>query len=276
MHSPRHATIDEFEAIWVRALRFAERQLQFDGRGRFRQFDVAVLVGLTDVRPMTSGTRDSSETQAFRAALRRVMSREQAVAATAASEPHRECAWIQVNHHAAHALSGFYDSPFDSAIILSLDAGGTDGYFNVFYASRSNAGRLWPHHDREGLLWHGDTPSSGVVHRALGIRALHWLREYRINAGGAYETVARGIKEVVNDGCDPQVVDCPHCFHRSGSSSPCAHLAGSMMGYAVLGAARPQWLTALEQKYRTMMLPYDKDMAVQNYQSVLPHAMTWM
>ena len=40
--------------------------------------------------------------------------------------------WRFVNHHRAHALLGFYASPFRTAMIMSYDAGGNDGFFNFY------------------------------------------------------------------------------------------------------------------------------------------------
>ena len=40
-------------------------------------------------------------------------------------------------HHEAHAAYGFYDSPFDSALVVTADGGGWDGVFNVYHANRT-------------------------------------------------------------------------------------------------------------------------------------------
>ena len=40
--------------------------------------------------------------------------------------------WRNVNHHEAHALMGYFASPFRSAFVLSYDGGGNDGVFNAF------------------------------------------------------------------------------------------------------------------------------------------------
>jgi len=41
-------------------------------------------------------------------------------------------------HHECHATSAFYQSPFYESIIFSFDGGGSDGFFNIYYGSRSN------------------------------------------------------------------------------------------------------------------------------------------
>lgn len=37
----------------------------------------------------------------------------------------------------AHASLGFFNSPFNHALILSYDGGGNDGTFNIYYGNRS-------------------------------------------------------------------------------------------------------------------------------------------
>ena len=46
--------------------------------------------------------------------------------------------WVTVDHHVAHAALGFYDSPFQRALVLSYDGGGNDGTFNVYSAGRTS------------------------------------------------------------------------------------------------------------------------------------------
>eukprot|EP00438_Fugacium_kawagutii_P021036 Skav205794 [mRNA] locus=scaffold340:457962:459722:- [translate_table: standard] len=40
--------------------------------------------------------------------------------------------WRNANHHESHALMAYYSSPFRSALIISFDGGGNDGFWNVF------------------------------------------------------------------------------------------------------------------------------------------------
>ena len=44
---------------------------------------------------------------------------------------------VALHHHDAHAAYGLYDSPFRSALVLSLDGGGDDGYCHVYLGSRA-------------------------------------------------------------------------------------------------------------------------------------------
>lgn len=45
---------------------------------------------------------------------------------------------INCLHHHSHAAGTFYQSPFEEAIVISYDGGGSDGFFNVFLADRTN------------------------------------------------------------------------------------------------------------------------------------------
>jgi carbamoyltransferase len=42
-------------------------------------------------------------------------------------------------HHRAHAAGTFYQSPFQEALIISFDGGGSDGFFNIYTATRENS-----------------------------------------------------------------------------------------------------------------------------------------
>lgn len=42
----------------------------------------------------------------------------------------------RVDHHLAHAAAAFYQSPFESALLISYDGGGNDGTFRSFLGSR--------------------------------------------------------------------------------------------------------------------------------------------
>ena len=41
-------------------------------------------------------------------------------------------------HHQGHASFGFYDSPFDSALVVSMDGGGWEGAFQIYVANRTS------------------------------------------------------------------------------------------------------------------------------------------
>ena len=50
--------------------------------------------------------------------------------------------WRHVDHHEAHALSAFHSSPFRSALVVSYDSAGNDGYFNVYLGSFDKVKRI--------------------------------------------------------------------------------------------------------------------------------------
>ena len=64
---------------------------------------------------------------------------EQSPWVPASPGPHaglRFAAAATVHHHDAHALYAFYDSPFRTALVLSVDGGGDDGTCHVYAADR--------------------------------------------------------------------------------------------------------------------------------------------
>ena len=44
-----------------------------------------------------------------------------------------------LHHWAGHASYGFFDSPFKTALVVSIDGGGDDGSLNVFFGNRTNS-----------------------------------------------------------------------------------------------------------------------------------------
>lgn len=46
--------------------------------------------------------------------------------------------WVNFNHHISHITGSFYQSPFKSAVGISIDGGGDDGYFNIYYCDKIN------------------------------------------------------------------------------------------------------------------------------------------
>lgn len=109
--------------------------------------------------------------------------------------------WVFVDHHVSHAVAGFHDSPFDSALVFSYDGGGNDGNTRLFYAA---AGQLLSLH--------------------------HW----RFNIGVTYTNLAMGILGSSPETSDEWDDGCSH----SGIDGPvsCLRFAGRFMGYAGLGA----------------------------------------
>lgn len=47
--------------------------------------------------------------------------------------------YINCLHHRSHAAGTFYQSPFEEALIISFDGGGSDGFFNFYTANRKDS-----------------------------------------------------------------------------------------------------------------------------------------
>jgi carbamoyltransferase len=45
--------------------------------------------------------------------------------------------YVWLSHHFAHAYSGFYQSSYESALVVSFDGGSDEGFFNVYLANRT-------------------------------------------------------------------------------------------------------------------------------------------
>eukprot|EP00667_Euglena_gracilis_P005048 EG_transcript_5080 len=84
-------------------------------------------------------------------------------------------AWVDVPHHLAHAAHGFYDSPFQRALIVSADGGGDDLPFNVYLGSR--AAGIKPLHHSPLNLGHAYMVAAMVLPALRGPRVPDCQRE---------------------------------------------------------------------------------------------------
>ena len=131
--------------------------------------------------------------------------------------------WRNVNHHEAHAMLGYFASPFRSAFILSYDGGANDGVFNAFVA-----------------------------------RGLHLYRIARqpLNLAVAYHTLASYLPEVTGMNTTP--VACNRVLELTEGDwiplriwyehTQMLSFAGKLMGYSGLAQPSPElgpWI----QKY---------------------------
>jgi len=116
--------------------------------------------------------------------------------------------WHYVEHHKAHAALGFYDSPFQSAAVFSIDGGGNDGCFRVFHADSANG-----------------------IEAATGdyVESLRW-----INMGVAYAWLASIIQELR-----------PDTKLGPPSMDEVLSLPGKFMALAARGNVRPHWSQGL-------------------------------
>ena len=116
--------------------------------------------------------------------------------------------WSSMDHHEAHARLGFHASPFQSALILSYDAGGNDGWFIVY------AG--------EG-------------------QTLNLVKRFNYNLGHSYNFLATFLPEVsrYRDLCS-QIPSTDWMLVEDQNSYSDLKNAGKLMGYAATGEARPE------------------------------------
>ncbi|XP_033096246.1 nodulation protein NolO-like [Anneissia japonica] len=118
--------------------------------------------------------------------------------------------WVTASHHDCHASLGFYDSPFNDALIFSYDGGGNDGAFNVYHGNRSD----------------------GIKH----------IERVPLNLGIRYRSLTRTIPAITKKEFNPNVM------HMYTGHAPLA-LTGKMMGYSALGNVRKEWIPAFREYY---------------------------
>eukprot|EP01012_Entosiphon_sulcatum_P010441 TRINITY_DN16103_c0_g1_i1.p1 TRINITY_DN16103_c0_g1~~TRINITY_DN16103_c0_g1_i1.p1 ORF type:complete len:569 (+),score=116.20 TRINITY_DN16103_c0_g1_i1:33-1709(+) len=119
--------------------------------------------------------------------------------------------WREEPHSLSHAVHGFYDSGFESALVVVADADERDGAFSVWWASR-----------REGVR--------------LG-------KSVALNLALAYEFAAASLKEM-NSGRPEERCWKDHPLH-------CNKYAGTLMGYAALGQPTDGWKRTLRPLFET-------------------------
>ncbi|EDV25487.1 uncharacterized protein TRIADDRAFT_55626 [Trichoplax adhaerens] len=125
--------------------------------------------------------------------------------------------WIAVDHHLCHATLGFYDSPFQNALILSYDGGGNDGTFNIYSGTRKDY-------------------------------KIQLIKKIGLNLGTPYRQLATCMPEVTGKTFSN---DEPTNYMRF---APLA-LSGKVMGYAALGKVRKEWHQELSDYYKWFVTP---------------------
>lgn len=124
--------------------------------------------------------------------------------------------WVAIDHHKCHAALGFYDSPFNNALILSYDGGGNDGTFNIYHGNRENGITL--------------------------------VEKVALNLGTPYRQIAMAMPEVTGEKHDAEGIT---TFMRF---APLA-LSGKVMGYAALGSVREDWVPHFYEYYQRFLTP---------------------
>eukprot|EP00931_Biecheleriopsis_adriatica_P036058 TRINITY_DN20792_c0_g1_i1.p1 TRINITY_DN20792_c0_g1~~TRINITY_DN20792_c0_g1_i1.p1 ORF type:complete len:611 (+),score=94.97 TRINITY_DN20792_c0_g1_i1:155-1987(+) len=118
--------------------------------------------------------------------------------------------WRVVDHHTAHAFSGFYASPFRSAVIFTFDAGGNDGTFNVYLGTGTE---------------------------------IHLMTKYNLNMGHSYTEIGCMLPEVAGRSIDSMCSDSDAAI--SGDHVPCETevrnaVPGKLMGYSAVSEEHPE------------------------------------
>ena len=171
--------------------------------------------------------------------------------------------WESVPHHLSHASSGFYASPFRHALVVSYDAAGNDGVFNVYDALRER-----PRGGGENLNGGiGVDPGGGS-----NVSDIELVNVLPLRLGSMYNILGRLLPEVTSNTRDPRVLcedsmipgsslpdqsgcvhvgevseeeaarlrsrHCEHAGQDRAAKSRCVlSVAGKLMGYA--GTAEP-------------------------------------
>ena len=137
-----------------------------------------------------------------------------------------------VNHHQSHALYAFYDSPFNQALVFTLDGGGNDGHYNVYIGDRGPTALPLRTPRRLPATMSQPGPSS-TMRSALS----PLLREER-DLGGIYLFCSQLWPPLAS-----KEAKSPTMPPSSGSySSPAV-----LMDASTHGRARPHWLPILHQ-----------------------------
>ncbi|CAE7571133.1 unnamed protein product [Symbiodinium necroappetens] len=114
---------DRYQGEWHKALRAVEKHCEYEDGQKPSKFTDGVIVFAGDF-------------ECYQLWLRGVVTMIFTVER-----------WHMVDHHEAHALMGYYSSPFHSnpsrtTMVLSYDGAGNDGSFNVYVASKGKFQRI--------------------------------------------------------------------------------------------------------------------------------------
>eukprot|EP00906_Rhabdomonas_costata_P016266 RCo023350 len=121
--------------------------------------------------------------------------------------------WLTSGHQKSHALHAFYDSSFETALVISADTDENDGLFNV---------------------WWGERGSERGVMR---------LRSSKLNIALAYEFIGANMMEMNSGKREPRCW-ADHPLH-------CNKYAGTLMGYSSMGKPSEEWKARLKPLFLT-------------------------
>ena len=238
--SPGRVVSAEFDTVWSDAVRL------LTSMANVSHVDVAVIVTWkvnSDIirKLVPNSASEDAKALVVEQDLRRVV--ESVVSVSQ---------WMVRDHHLSHAAAGFYASPFRHALVISYDAAGNDGVFEVFVGQREPG-------------WGGQ--GSLIRRESLELRL-----------GGLYNVVGKHLNEVVSrNATDPrractdtmpnfQLNKATGCLSGdeaatlptfSCTSAKCGlSVAGKLMGYAGTAKANNDFIPTFEHYFRQ---PITKD-----------------
>jgi carbamoyltransferase len=145
--------------------------------------------------------------------------------------------WHAVDHHEAHALLGFYDSPFRSALIFAQGYG-NDGYYNVYVGAGLTVHRVAQLRYSFSIAYDKLASLIPEVH-GCPFRCSGGLKSTRANAilsSKPLSSYPSKCDELLREGL---------MSARHGLS-----LAGKLMGYAGVGDLRPDVSEMVERYFK--------------------------
>jgi len=158
--SPGRVVSAEFDTIWSDAVRLLLSMANVS------HIDVAVIVTWEVNSDIIRKLVPNSESEDAKALVVEQELRRVVESVVSVSQ------WVVRDHHLSHASAGFYASPFHRALVISYDAAGNDGVFEVFMGQR-DAG------------WGGQ---GSVIRR----------ESLELRLGGLYNIVGKHLNEVVS------------------------------------------------------------------------------
>ena len=78
--------------------------------------------------------------------------------------------WMRANHHWSHSVGAFYDSGFDTALVVSYDGGGNDGTFVCWHAALHEVSSGPPLLRLSRIALPGTEPNLGDRYEQIGIQ----------------------------------------------------------------------------------------------------------
>eukprot|EP00947_MAST-08B_sp_MAST-8B-sp1_P001977 g1977.t1 len=214
-----HESPERYEAVWQASLRTAVEHAALPADSLF---DVALSVGTV----MRTRLQLYSQVNAKR--------------------------WVHVQHHRSHATHAFVDSPFRVALVLSYDAAGDDGHFNVYLGFRDEEGTLMElqelarftgglgyHYAQFGLVFPEIVGKHKSTYRGPGID--------EDKHGEEHEKMSPPNRRAKH-GDEQAGLDAALYCHFEVCEAP-LHIPGRLMGYSATGQPSDKWMRRVRLAY---------------------------